>query len=143
MRAGDIFEKREECDEATAGVAEVWSELLEFSDAIARSMVGEFASLDDGVATTGEFGTLHWQHIPSPSESRCNEGCNDNPLPIASKVIDELALVRRFFATVKGSGLSCSDSSHNVEKCVLSRAVRSFKQKERGVFRAKVRQFHQ
>lgn len=72
-------------------------------------------------------------NIPSPSESRCNEGCNDNPLPIASKVIGEPALVRRFFTTVKGSGLSCSDSSHNVEKCVLSRAVRSFKQK-RGVY---------
>lgn len=59
MRAGDIFENREECDEATAGVAEVWSELW---NAIARSMVGEFVSLDDGVTTMGEFGTLHWQH---------------------------------------------------------------------------------
>lgn len=78
--------------------------------------------------------------IPSANESERNEGSNDNRLPTTSQVTGAFALVRRFFTNVKDCGLSRSDSSHNVEKCVLSWKARLFKQKK---FRAKVRQFHQ
>lgn len=44
-----------ECNEATASVANVWNGLSEFPDAVGRSTVDEFESVDDGVATTGEF----------------------------------------------------------------------------------------
>lgn len=54
-----MTEYPEECNEATTGVANMWSELLEFPDAVDGSMIGKFVSVHDGVTTTGEFGRLH------------------------------------------------------------------------------------
>lgn len=51
--ASDGVETVEECNEATASAARVWSGLSEFPAAVAG---GECASVDGGVATTGEFG---------------------------------------------------------------------------------------
>lgn len=59
VRANDGFENHEECNEATASVAEVCRELLEFPDAIARSTTGEIARVGDSVVTMGEFVRLH------------------------------------------------------------------------------------
>lgn len=45
-------------------VAEEWSKLSEFPDAVAGSTVGKFASVADGVTTTEESGRPHCQHRP-------------------------------------------------------------------------------
>lgn len=129
---GDDSENSDECNEAIADIAEVWSELSKFPEAVDGSTVDEFVSADDDVATTGELENEDYiaDIVPSTSESRHNDQSNDDPLPTSSEVIGALALVRRFCANVEGCGLACSDSLDHVEKCVLSQAAKLLKQKK-------------
>ncbi|KAL1469821.1 hypothetical protein MTO96_040853, partial [Rhipicephalus appendiculatus] len=84
---GDDSENSDECNEAIAGVAEVWSELSKFPEAVDGSTVDEFVSADDDVATTGELENEDYiaDIVPSTSESGHNDQSNDDPLPTSSE----------------------------------------------------------
>lgn len=68
--------------------------------------------------------------VSTTSQSDSNKEIDDGPLPTSSKVINVLALVRRYCVNMEGCGLSCSDLLVNVEACVLSQAAKSLKQKK-------------
>lgn len=114
--------------------------------AIAGSKVSEYVSVDDVVATPGEFGTL----CPTSYRALVTAGAMKTAttfffffLPTTSEVIRALALVWCFFANVKGCSLSCSDSlgkCGEVSTVAGSEVVQP--EEDTGLFYAKVRQFH-
>lgn len=118
-----------ECDEAVAGLNELWGQLSEIPGAVPEGVeLNNFVCADEDVETTGEL--VNADIIADlPGKETSNYQDSAVPLPTCSDALKALDVVRRYCATIEGSGLNCSKCIDTIAKCVLSDAVAKKKHK--------------